>query len=187
MRRNPDHNTSIGTQKTSGNISKPTRTLVEEKRRLKKKRSTTSVKTMYSYDDTSQSSDNEAKTDDESDFESINTSQVVEPRFNRSNSNTIARLHAFTGKEKWEVWINRFEAVSRLHQWINECKLNELLPRLQGEAGDFAFDQLSERTLSLLKNSRTELVVLKQRRITEYNSTDEIKRLEKPQRHMLLN
>ena len=71
MRRNPDHNTSIYTQKTSGNISKPTRTLVEEKRRLKKKRSTTSVKTMYSYDDTSQSSDNEAKTDDESDFESI--------------------------------------------------------------------------------------------------------------------
>jgi hypothetical protein len=63
---------------------------VEEKRRLKKKRSTTSVKTMYSYDDTSQSSDNEAKTDDESDFESINTSQVVEPRFNKSNSNTIA-------------------------------------------------------------------------------------------------
>jgi hypothetical protein len=52
MRRNPYHNTSICTQKTSGNISKPTRTLVEEKRRLKKKRSTTSVKTMYSYDDT---------------------------------------------------------------------------------------------------------------------------------------
>jgi hypothetical protein len=94
MRRNPDHNRTICTQKTSGNISKPTRALVKEKRRLKKKRSTTSVKTMYSYDDTSQSSDNEAKTDDES--ESINTSQVVEPRFNRSNSNTIARLHAFT-------------------------------------------------------------------------------------------
>jgi hypothetical protein len=72
---------------------------VEEKRRLKKKRSTTSVNTMYSYDDTSQSSDNEAKTDDESDFESINTSQVVEPMFNRSNSNTIARLHAFTEKK----------------------------------------------------------------------------------------
>ena len=103
---------------------------------------------MNSYDDTSQSSDNEAKTDGESDFVSINTSQVVEPRFNRSNSNTIARLHAFTGKEKWEVWINRFEAVSRLHQWNDECKLKELLPRLQGEAGDFAFDQLSERTLS---------------------------------------
>ena len=103
---------------------------------------------MNSYDDTSQSSDNEAKTDGESDFESINTSQVVEPRFNRSNSNTIARLHAFTGKEKWEVWINRFEAVSRLHQWNDECKLKELLPRLQGEAGDFAFDQLSERNLS---------------------------------------
>jgi hypothetical protein len=47
-----------------------------------------------------------------------------------------------------EVWINRFEAVSRLHQWNDECKLKTLLSRLQGEAGDFAFDQLSERTLS---------------------------------------
>jgi len=148
MRSNPDHNTNTNSQKTSESISKPTRTRVEEKRRPKKKRSTTSVKTMYSYDDTSQSSDNEARTDDESDFESINTSQIVEPRFNRSNSNTISRLPAFTGKEKWEVWINRFEAVSRLHQWNDECKLKELLPRLQGEAGDFAFDQLSERTLS---------------------------------------
>jgi hypothetical protein len=54
----------------------------------------------------------------------------------------VFRLHAFTGKEKWEVWINRFEAVSRLHQWNDEWKLNELLPRIQGEAGDFAFDQL---------------------------------------------
>jgi hypothetical protein len=68
MRSNSDHNASPNSQKTSGSISKPTRTLVEEKRRPKKKRSTTSVKTMYSYDDTSYSSDNETRTDDESDF-----------------------------------------------------------------------------------------------------------------------
>ena len=61
MRSNPYHNTSTNSQKTYGNISKPTRTLVEEKRKPKKKRSTTSVKTMYSYDDTSQSSDNEER------------------------------------------------------------------------------------------------------------------------------
>jgi hypothetical protein len=36
MRRNPDHNTSTNSQKTSGSISKPNRTLVEEKRRPKK-------------------------------------------------------------------------------------------------------------------------------------------------------
>jgi hypothetical protein len=78
----------------------------------------------------------------------VSTSQVVGPRFNRTNINTIARLHAFTGKERWEVWINRFETVSRLHQWNDECKLKELLPRLQGDARDFAFDQLSEGTLS---------------------------------------
>jgi hypothetical protein len=37
MRRNPDHNTSTNSQKTSGSISKPTRTLVEEKRRPKRR------------------------------------------------------------------------------------------------------------------------------------------------------
>jgi hypothetical protein len=116
MRRNSDHNTSTNSQKTSGSINKPTRTLVEEKRRPKMKRSTISVKTMYSYDDTSQSSENEARTDDESNFDSINTTQIGEPRFKRSNSNTIARLPAFTGKDNWEVWINRFEAV---HVFIN--------------------------------------------------------------------
>ena len=53
MRRNPDHNTSTNSQKRSGSISKPTRTLVDEKIRPKKKRSTISVNTMYGYDDTS--------------------------------------------------------------------------------------------------------------------------------------
>jgi hypothetical protein len=38
----------------------------------------------------------------------------------------------FSGKEKWEVWINRFEAVARLQDWNNKGKLQELLPRLQG-------------------------------------------------------
>ena len=53
-----------------------------------------------------------------------------------------------------EVWINRFEAVARLQDWTNKGKLQELLPRLQGAAGDFAFDQMSENTL----NSYSKLV-----------------------------
>ena len=51
-----------------------------------------------------------------------------------------------------EVWINRFEAVARLQDWTNKGKLQELLPRLQGAAGDFAFDQMSENTYSKLVN-----------------------------------
>ncbi|CAC5426771.1 unnamed protein product [Mytilus coruscus] len=40
------------------------------------------------------------------------------------------------------VWINRIEAIARWRNWTDEEKLDELLPRIQGEAGDFVFTQL---------------------------------------------
>jgi hypothetical protein len=46
-------------------------------------------------------------------------------------------LPAFTGIEKWEAWYHRFEAVAELKGWDENDKLQELLPRLQGDAGDF--------------------------------------------------
>ncbi|CAC5384585.1 FKBP6 [Mytilus coruscus] len=52
-------------------------------------------------------------------------------------------LPIFTGKEKWKVWFNRFEAVAKFINLSKKEKLAELLPRLQGIAGDFVFDQLS--------------------------------------------
>jgi hypothetical protein len=55
-------------------------------------------------------------------------------------------LPAFTGIEKWEVWYHRFEAVAELKGWDETDKLQELLPRLQGDAGDFAFDELATST-----------------------------------------
>ena len=66
----------------------------------------------------------------------------------KRNHTAIARLSAFTGKEKWEAWINRFEAVARLQNWNNKGKLQELLPRFQGAAEDFAFDQMSGNILN---------------------------------------
>ena len=57
------------------------------------------------------------------------------------------KLPAYTGKEKWEVWLNRFESTAKLKQWDDHDKLEALLPRLQDEAGDFVFDQLPSRTL----------------------------------------
>jgi hypothetical protein len=105
----------------------------------------------YSYNESFSSSEDGTE---ESDLESLATSQIVRPKQRKSNHTAIARLPAFTGKEKWEVWINRFEAVARLQDWNNKGKLQELLPRLQGAAGDFAFDQMSENTL----NSYSKLV-----------------------------
>ena len=54
----------------------------------------------------------------------------------------------YNGKEEWKVWINRFEAIADRRNWSEEVKLDSLLPKLQGQAGDFVFTQLSKDTLS---------------------------------------
>ncbi|MCG8044791.1 MAG: hypothetical protein N0E48_03760, partial [Candidatus Thiodiazotropha endolucinida] len=46
------------------------------------------------------------------------------------------------------VWISRFEAVAKRRNWTDNTKLDNLLPRLQGRAGDFVFNQLPEETIS---------------------------------------
>ncbi|VDI37990.1 Hypothetical predicted protein [Mytilus galloprovincialis] len=67
------------------------------------------------------------------------------PRVSKSKQQNSNRLPIFTGKEKWKVWFNRFEAVAHLFSWSKKEKLAELLPRLQGTAGDFVYDQLSSK------------------------------------------
>ena len=59
-----------------------------------------------------------------------------------------AKLPPFNGKEEWKVWINRFESVAKRRNWDNEAKLDNILPRLQGKAGDFVFNQLSQEVIS---------------------------------------
>ena len=68
----------------------------------------------------------------------------------RTNSASFpeAKLPPFNGKEEWKVWLNRFEAVAKRRNWNNDAKLDNLLPRLQGRAGDFVYNQLSQETLS---------------------------------------
>ena len=77
------------------------------------------------------------------------------------------KLPPFNGKEDWKVWVNRFEAVADRRRWDEETKLDHLLPKLQGKAGDFVFTQLPRRTLTsyneLIKelNSRFRIVETK--------------------------
>ncbi|MCG8032792.1 MAG: hypothetical protein JAZ03_11540, partial [Candidatus Thiodiazotropha taylori] len=47
-----------------------------------------------------------------------------------------------------KVWIDRVESVARRRNWDNEAKLDNILPRLQGKAGDFVFNQLSQDVIS---------------------------------------
>ena len=58
------------------------------------------------------------------------------------------KLPPFTGKETWKVWFNRFEDVANRQKRSSEEKLDELLPRLQGVAGEFVYAQLSHETRS---------------------------------------
>ena len=57
-----------------------------------------------------------------------------------------AKLPPFTGKEKWEVWYNRFQDVAIRRGWSTGRKLDEVIQLIQGAAGDFVYGQLSEAT-----------------------------------------
>ena len=58
------------------------------------------------------------------------------------------KIPPFNGKEEWKVWVSRFETVADRKGWSEETKLDNILPKLQGKAGEFVFTQLSRRTLS---------------------------------------
>ena len=51
---------------------------------------------------------------------------------------------AFTGKDSWEVWYNRFNTIARLNNWDETTRLNQILPRLQGDAGEFVHGELPQ-------------------------------------------
>lgn len=63
----------------------------------------------------------------------------------RVRTNRTVKLPPFTGKEPWKVWYNRFSEVADRCRWNESRRLDELLPKLQGAAGEFAFGQLTKR------------------------------------------
>ena len=56
------------------------------------------------------------------------------------------KLPPFTGKESWNVWYTRFQLIADRSHWNDNKKLDEILPKLQGSAGDFVFSQLDDTT-----------------------------------------
>ena len=67
-------------------------------------------------------------------------------QFQSRNNQSYIKIPPFTGKERWDIWYNRFMEVARLRQWNDEQKLLEILPKLQGPAGEFVFGQLGPET-----------------------------------------
>ncbi|MEW8548674.1 MAG: hypothetical protein AB2693_34670, partial [Candidatus Thiodiazotropha sp.] len=72
------------------------------------------------------------------------------PSSNNRTSRTCSKpkLPPFTGKETWKVWYNRFEEVADRQKWSEEERLDQMLPKLQGVAGEFVFGQLSRNIRS---------------------------------------
>ena len=54
------------------------------------------------------------------------------------------KLPAFTGKDSWKVWYNRFNTIAELNNWAQTTRWNQLLPRLQGDAGEFVYGELPQ-------------------------------------------
>ena len=67
------------------------------------------------------------------------------------------KIPPFTGKEDWAVWINRFEVLADRYRWGEEEMIDQLLPKLQGSAGEFVFTQLPRGTLHNYNRLTTEL------------------------------
>ena len=95
------------------------------------------------------------------------------------------KMPPYNGKEEWKVWINRFEAIADRRNWSEEVKLDNLLPKLQGKAGDFVFTQLSKDTLScygeLVKelNSRFRVVETKKTFASKFRESRKKARLQR--------
>ena len=58
------------------------------------------------------------------------------------------KLPVFDGKEDWVTWITRFEVIADRYRWSEDDRLDQLLPKLEGLAADFAFSQLSPEVLN---------------------------------------
>jgi hypothetical protein len=52
----------------------------------------------------------------------------------RSRLPDTVKIPSFTGKEDWQVWIASFEAIADRFGWGNEDRLDQLLPRMEGQA-----------------------------------------------------
>ncbi|KAH3801603.1 hypothetical protein DPMN_155259 [Dreissena polymorpha] len=54
-------------------------------------------------------------------------------------------MASFSGKEDLVTWISQFEAIAKRNNWSQDEMLDQLLPRLEGLAAQFAFSQLSPK------------------------------------------
>ena len=104
----------------------------------------TKSKTPKNYSDSSSDSEpkSEVDTAEGNSEEDITENSARSVRHERGRN---TKIPAFTGKESWNVWFTRFRDITKRRGLSMDEKLDELLPKLQGSAGEFVYDQLPSR------------------------------------------
>ena len=54
-------------------------------------------------------------------------------------------------KESWTVWFAQFEAIADDNEWSEQEMLSVLLPKFQGDTGEYVFEVLSKKIRSEYK------------------------------------
>ena len=104
------------------------------------------------------SSDSTSETDQSSDSEtSEDDSTVLIKAVKAKRKTTSVKLSNFDGTEKWPTYKNKFETIAKRQGWTESDKLDQLLPRIQGPASEFVFNQLPQSTLKSYKKLIGEL------------------------------
>ncbi|KAH3896993.1 hypothetical protein DPMN_021177 [Dreissena polymorpha] len=109
----------------------------------------------------------------------------------RRNNVPLPKIPPFTGKEDWNVWHSKFEAIARRYGWEEKDKLDNLLPRLEGQASECVFTQLPSRILSDYERLTSEITsryrVIETPGHSPQNSVEEANNTVKPPRNTPLN
>jgi len=122
------------------------------------KQKTSKTSRQLSFSDSDDDSENEEENialDDSSEDERPPSIRMSRTSLGSNGNSRKGNLPPFTGKETWKVWFTRFREVAKRQGLNDEEKLDVLLPKLQGDAGDFVFDQLNSKirnNYSLLKH-----------------------------------
>jgi len=67
------------------------------------------------------------------------------------------KLPTFSGKEDWMTWRTQFEVIATRFGWTEDEMLDQLLPRLEGQAAQFVFSQLRPDIINNYRDLTNEL------------------------------
>ena len=113
---------------------------------VKRSKSVRQLRRHDSDDDDSDPEDSSDDEDNDSDGSHASNASLSSDISARGASDFKAKIPAFTGKEKWNVWFKRYKGIAQRREWTKAMKLDMLLQKMEGDAGEFVYDQLSSKT-----------------------------------------